>query len=258
MPQSIASTADALRARYLDTIERIVCNLIYRDTETEPDGSIRAFDTNRRTEGRDWPSTAHSMMGLHRLHHLRGCVERVVADDVPGDLIEAGVWRGGGLILMRAVLEAYGDLERHVWGADSFRGLPPPKPEKYPSDSGLHLENYEHLAVSLEAVRDNVRAYGLLDDRIHFVEGLFSETLKDIPVERFSLIRLDGDLYESTIDSLEALYPRLAMGGFAIIDDFGAVPACAAAVRDYRGRHAIAEPIETIDWTGAFWRKTAR
>ncbi len=69
------------------------------------------------------------------------------------------------------------------------------------------------------------------------------------------MLRADGDMYGSTIDILNALYPKLSVGGFAIIDDYGAVPACKAAVEDYRAEHGITEPIEPIDWTGVFWRR---
>jgi O-methyltransferase len=195
------------------------------------------------------------MIGARRLRHLRTCVEQVLNDGVPGDFIEAGVWRGGASIMMRAVLAAYGVDDRLVWLADSYRGLPPPNPEKYPADAGLHLEGFSELAIALDAVKANFRAHGLLDDRVRFVEGLFADTLAHVPARTFAIVRLDGDLYESTIDSLDALYPRLASGGFAIIDDYGAVPACRTAVHDYRAQHGIEEPIETIDWTGAYWRK---
>lgn len=249
-----AETARVL-ALYLDAMERILTNTIYGDVGVNPGPTKGTYDAPTREHGRDWPEHAHTMIGVHRLHHLRACAERVLRDRVPGDFIEAGVWRGGASIMLRAVLEAYAVDDRFVWVADSFRGLPPPNPEKYPADAGLHLEIFPELAVSLDAVKNNFRAHGLLDDRVRFVEGLFSETLANVPAREFALIRLDGDLYESTSDALNALYPKLTSGGFAIVDDYGCVPACRAAVDDYRARHHIDEPIETIDWTGVCWRK---
>jgi O-methyltransferase len=94
-------------------------------------------DRERRAEGMDWPLSAATMIGLRRLDNLRACVERIVEEDVPGDLIETGVWRGGASIFMRGALEAFGDRERTVWVADSFQGLPKPDPEKYPCDEGI-------------------------------------------------------------------------------------------------------------------------
>lgn len=240
---------------YLDAMERILCNSVYCDASILPDSSIGTYDPLIRQEGRDWPAYGHTMIGARRLRHLRECVEAVIADGIPGDLIEAGVWRGGASIMMRAVLAAYGVNDRLVWLADSFCGLPPPNPEKYPADADVHLEVYAELAVPLDAVEANFRAHGLLDDRVRFVQGLFADTLAHVPAPQFALVRLDGDLYESTMDALNALYPRLARGGFAIIDDYGAVAACRAAVHDYRERHGIDEPISEIDWTGVYWRK---
>lgn len=244
-----------LRALYLDAMERILCNSVYGDASILPDSTLGRYDSQVRHEGRDWPAHAHTMIGARRLSHLRSCVEQILNDGVPGDVIEAGVWRGGASIMMRAVLAAYGVDDRTVWVADSFAGLPPPNPGKYPADTGIHLEGYPELAIPLDVVKANFRVHGLLDDRVRFVKGLFADTLAHVPAREFALIRLDGDLYESTMDALDALYPRLAHGGFAVIDDFGAVPACRTAVSDYRGRHGIDEPIEEIDWTGAYWRK---
>jgi hypothetical protein len=244
-----------LRALYLDAMERILCNSVYGDASILPDSTLGRYDSQVRHEGRDWPAHAHTMIGALRLAHLRSCVERVLIEGVPGDVIEAGVWRGGASIMMRAVLAAYGVDDRIVWVADSFEGLPPPNPMKYPADAGLHLEGFSELAIPLDAVKANFHAHGLLDDRVRFVKGLFADTLAHVPAREFALIRLDGDLYESTMDALDALYPRLARGGFAVIDDYGAVPACRKAVQDYRERLRIDEPIEAIDWTGAYWRK---
>jgi O-methyltransferase len=245
-----------VRALYLDTMEKILCGTIYDDAGTGPDKTHATFDREARENGKDWPLHAHTMIGLRRMRHLRETVEQVLRDGIPGDFVEAGVWRGGASIMMRAVLAAYAVDDRLVWLADSFRGLPPPNPDRYPHDAGLHLEGFSELAIPVDVVKSNFERYGLLDDSVRFVEGWFAETLAGIPSREFAIVRLDGDLYESTIDSLTALYPRLAPGGFAIVDDYGAVSACRAAVHDYREREGIDEPIREIDWTGVFWRKS--
>ena len=214
------------------------------------------FDRAKRVEGNDWPPTADTMVGLKRLDNLQACVESVLRDRVPGDVIETGVWRGGSCILMRAVLKAHGCTDRTVWVADSFQGLPPPNVERYPQDRGLDLSQEKFLAVSLQQVQANFRKYGLLDDRVRFLEGWFKDTLPAAPIERLAVMRLDGDLYESTTDALTHLYPKLSVGGYVIIDDYGAVPACAQAVADFRGRHGIRDEVKSVDWTGAYWRRT--
>jgi O-methyltransferase len=213
------------------------------------------IDRERRAEGMDWPLSATTMVGLRRLDNLQACIERLVAEDVPGDLIETGVWRGGASIFMRGALEAYGDRERTVWVADSFQGLPKPDAQMYPRDEGDPLWRSRELAVPVEEVQRNFERFGLLDDRVRFLAGWFRDTLPNAPVERLSLIRLDGDMYESTAVALESLYPKLSPGGFVIVDDYG-VPGARAATDDFRGERGIEEPLERIDWVGAFWRKS--
>jgi len=156
------------------------------------------FDASLREEGRDWPAEAETMVGLKRLENLEAIIVDVFRRDVPGDLVETGVWRGGASIFMRGVLKALGDPYRKVWLCDSFRGLPPPSPEKYAADAGDRHHTYEELAVTQEQVRANFARYGLLDERVEFVAGWFRDTLPSAPISRISVLRLDGDMYEST------------------------------------------------------------
>jgi O-methyltransferase len=216
----------------------------------------RPFDQRKRDLGLDWPTEALTMIGMRRLTSLQECVETVLADNVPGDLVECGVWRGGASILMRAVLGAYGDESRSVWLCDSFEGVPPPDPAHYKADKGdrLHLAA-PVLAVSQEDVKANFRRYGLLDDRVRMVPGWFKDTLTDAPIEHIALLRLDGDLYESTIQALDGLYDRLSPGGFCVIDDYHAIDGCRQAVTDFRSARGISADIVEIDGTGVLWRK---
>jgi hypothetical protein len=206
---------------------------------------------------RAWPATSFTMMGLDRTDNLQACVEDVLANDVPGDMIETGVWRGGATIFMRAVLKLHGVTDRTVVVADSFEGVPPPDEEAFPADAGSRLYTWDHLAVSVESVKDNFARFGLLDDQVEFVQGRFRDTLPALSDRVWSVVRLDGDLYESTINALEELYPNLSPGGYLIVDDYGALRKCREAVHDYRDAHGIEEEIHKIDWTGAFWQKEA-
>jgi len=213
------------------------------------------FDELKRNSGRDCIGPGETMIGMQRLTHLQHCVETVLAEEIPGDLIECGVWRGGACILMRAVLVAYGDEERCVWLADSFQGLPPPDPESYPAEI-LTLDG-SVLALPESTVRNNFKRYGLLDDRVRFLPGWFKNTLPDAPIARIAVLRLDGDLYESTIQALDALYSKLSIGGFCIIDDYHVIDACRQAVTDYRQKNSISAEIIEIDGHGVYWRKAA-
>lgn len=253
--ESGAISEDQATALYLDLMKRSLTNWIYRDEGELYQRDPKPFEDLVREEGRDWPLNAHTMVGLKRLDNLQSCVEDVIANRIPGDLIETGVWRGGATILMRAVLKAHGVEDRRVWVADSFEGMPAPDPENYPHDARFgHFAN--QLAVSLEQVKDNFDRYSLLDGQVRFLKGWFRDTLPTAPIDQLAVVRLDGDWYESTMDGLENLYPKLSVGGYLIVDDYGCVPACRQAVQDYREAHGIADEIHSVDWTGVFWQRT--
>ena len=213
------------------------------------------FDRQARKEGRDWPLKADTMIGLQRLDNLQQCLEDVIRNNIPGDVIETGVWRGGATIFMRAVLKAYGITDKKVWVADSFEGLPKPNPEKYPVDLDDNLHSYDFLRVSVDSVRENFNRYGLLDDQVQFLKGWFKDTLPGAPIQKLSLMRLDGDMYESTMDALNNLYPKLSIGGYVIIDDYN-LKTCVEAVTDFRKEHKITSPLQKADWAGVYWKKT--
>lgn len=195
------------------------------------------------------------MVGQQRLANVRWAVETVLDEQIPGDLIETGVWRGGVTILMRGILEAWGDTDRTVWVADSFQGLPAPDGERFPADVGHDWSAVAALAVSADQVRANFDRYGLLDDRVQLLEGWFADTLPEAPIGQLAVLRLDGDLYQSTIDALNALYHRVSPGGFVIVDDYGAWEPCRQAVDDFRATHQITDPMVEVDWTGIYCRR---
>jgi O-methyltransferase len=213
------------------------------------------IDPAIRAHGKDWPAEAETMVGVERLEMLHRAARTIFAEQVAGDFLEAGTWRGGAAIFMRGILKAYGECARVVWVADSFAGLPKPD-ARYPQDSGdAHWRMSTVLAVSVAEVRSNFERYGLFDDRVRLVPGWFADTLPRLPVDRLALLRLDGDMYSSTRDALESLYDKVSPGGFVVIDDYGALAVCRRAVDEFRARRGIVDPIHTIDWTGVFWRK---
>ncbi len=213
-----------------------------------------------RTEGRlldgdlsNMPQ-GYTMIGRRRMDNLRFCIESVLHDAIPGDLIECGVWKGGACIFMRGILKAHGVTDRTVWVADSFRGLPDPAPQT-DDDLDLSGDRFPQLAIPLASVQKNFERFGLLDDQVRFLPGWFSETLPSAPLERIAVLRLDGDLYSSTMDILTNVYDKVSPGGFLIVDDYGVLPQCARAVDEFRAVRGITTPIERVDCTGVFWRK---
>jgi O-methyltransferase len=198
----------------------------------------------------------HTMIGRARLENVGACLERIRRAGTPGDLMECGVWRGGACIFMRGFLKAFGMEDRRVWVADSFAGPPAPRlPQD--ADEDLSAAKCPMLAISMETVRETFARYGLLDGQVRFLPGWFKDTLPQAPIERLALLRIDGDLYESTWDALSALYAKVSPGGFTIVDDYNCIPACRQAVDEYRQREAIEEPLEAVDWTGVYWQKAS-
>jgi O-methyltransferase len=253
--EGFGDTHGALAPR--GTVKRLAVSKVRRVLRSRGLDLVRRLpsDDEARREGRELPTGAETMIGLRRLDNIQACVTDVLRRGVPGDLIETGVWRGGATIFMRAVLKAYGDTERVVWAADSFEGLPKPNAGEYPLDANDPHWAIDELKIPLENVRANFARYGLLDSQVRFLAGWFHETLPDAPIEQLSILRLDGDMYESTIVALQALYPRLSPGGYVIVDDYGAVARCRAATDDFRREHGIDDPIAWIDHTGVFWQR---
>lgn len=213
-----------------------------------------------REEGRDWPGDpALTMIGLKRMANIHELTERIVFNHIPGDFMECGVWRGGAVIYMRKLLDMYQQRKRWVFVADSFAGFPETGLRKYPCDN-IDFGSNDYIAVSYETVRNNFIEH--FDDnaqRVEFLQGWFKDTLPTIhPSHRFALLRLDADLYESTIDCLNHLYSRVSPGGYVIVDDYGALVACKQAVDEFREREGITAPLIQIDWTGIYWQKPDR
>lgn len=234
---------------YIDLIKRCITNTVYFDRPVVDEWAYPDL-TKIQPYKSKFEQTMTSFAEADTLQRL---IEDVLENQVPGDFIETGVWRGGLTILMRACLKAYGDTTRTVWVADSFQGLPKPTCKE---DKPYDLSSFSFLAVSLEEVKNNFARYGLLDNQVKFLKGWFSDTLPRAPIKSLAILRMDGDYYSSTMDALNNLYPKLSVGGYVIVDDYGAVPVCAQAVTEFRQKHGIVDPIYAIDWTGVYWQKT--
>jgi hypothetical protein len=201
------------------------------------------------------------------MDHFSATVAQVIADSVTGDIIETGVWKGGASFLAAKTIDVLGESGRKVYLADSFRGIPPYPDSKFAIDRVAH--NMEILNNnSVESVRKSAINFHLDPaDRLKFVVGYFNESLpklvKSHPNVKFSVIRLDGDTYESTMVALTSLYDRLSYGGYVIIDDFTDWESCREAVFQFRAERGIKSPIVLVPHVpgsgefvrGAFWRK---
>lgn len=210
------------------------------------------FSMQELYEGVVHNESSLTMISKLRLDNLEKLVREVCLDNTEGNIIETGVWRGGACILISKLL-TYFNSDKIVYVADSFEGLPKPDP-KYLHDKDDYHHNIDFLSVDLETVQANLEKFNC-DHNYKFIKGWFKNTLHLID-DKFSLIRLDGDMYESTINALDALYPKLSVGGYCIIDDYKGVYQCPIAVDNYRKEHNITEELMHIDNTAVYWQKT--
>lgn len=297
-------------ALYVDMVKRAVSNVLYQDRpliyydHRQRPVLAPGFDLSRRMMGEDGPTEAQTIIGLCRLDNIRFCVQQVLRDNVPGDLVEAGVFRGGAAVFMRAVLKAHNVTDRRVFACDTFTPIAPKRPnwflipilqgfaaipsrrwrrwlffllQTHLSDatSFPYCENPEEDLIeflmwhirnpaaiptaggcSVEEVRSLFARYGLLDGQVVFLKGFFADTFPTAPLSQVSVMRLDGDTYESTRDAITLLYPKLSPGGYCIIDDYYAYKDCRRAVDEYRGACAITDEIVPIDNLAVYWRKS--
>lgn len=228
------------RSRYLRDISQIEADKFAELLEKKKHGFVTVL--------------SHTLIGLRRLNHLEYCAREIFARGIPGDFFEAGVCQGGASIFLRALQVVWGQEQRRVWAADSFEGLPPATAIQ---DEGLDFteSNYPWLAFSQERVEDHFRRYDLWSDNVRLVKGWFNETLPDLDCGPLSLLRLDADLYQSTMDVLTNLYDKVVPGGFVVVDDYGAFEACRLAIDEFRLERNIQAPLKWIDWSGVYWRK---
>jgi hypothetical protein len=214
----------------------------------------KRFSVQARDEGLDWPCFGFTMVGRKRLDNVQNCVEDIIARGVPGDLVETGVWRGGTTILMRAILKAHDITDVAVWCADSFEGMPKPTATDLKAQAESDFTDRDYLAVSLDQVKTNFERFGLLDDQVKFLKGWFRDTLPTAPIQRIALLRMDGDLYSSSMDALTYLYPKVSPGGYVIVDDYNSWAACRQAVDEYRLEHGIHEDLIPVDPHAVYWQ----
>ncbi len=238
----------------LDLMEATLTGTLFEDPPLPTFGE-KGYDASLRERGLDWPSHAFSMIGAERMRNLRTLLEDVIKAKIPGDIVETGVWRGGASIMARAVLKAHAVRDRKVIVADSFAGLPAPDESQFPADAGSTFHEFPELAVSLEQVQENFRRFGLLDEQVVFAKGWFKDTMPTLPTEKIAILRLDGDMYESTIEPLLHLYDRISPGGWIIVDDYEIIPACKAAVTDFLARRGLNPTIVPIDGVGVYFQK---
>lgn len=216
--------------------------------------TLEPYNDEKREGGDDWPPYSETMVGRKRLQNIRTTLEDVVKNEVPGDFVETGAWRGGVGIFAKMVLDVRGQGHcRKVHLFDAWEALP------YGSDARAGL-----LAVKEEEVRQNFVKYNVLDDNVALHKGLFKDTLPSFRKEhhgdtKIAVLRIDGNFLDSHQDSFYYLYDMLSVGGYVIIDDYyNGTPQSEAAVTwaEFQKDQGFAESLITIDHHGAYFKKT--
>jgi len=245
---------DFLKRVLTDTVDLEIKNKFFSSGFPNEEIMLNALNKQinpQRYEGLDWPENAHTMIGIKRLDSLHYCLDYVRENNIDGDLIETGVWRGGACIFMKVYCNLY-NLDKRVIVSDSFEGLP--KPE-IPQDVNDKHYTIDFLKVSLDEVKNNFNLYKVLDEKVVFLKGWFSDTLpNNSEIQKISLLRMDGDMYKSTMDVFNSCYNKIVTNGILIVDDY-CLPNCVKAVSDFRNQNNITNEINIIDKCGIFWIK---
>mmetsp|Transcript_8541 Transcript_8541/g.16335 ORF Transcript_8541/g.16335 Transcript_8541/m.16335 type:complete len:391 (-) Transcript_8541:30-1202(-) len=268
VPGMQTSSLDRARVAYLEMIKSMTTGSVFLDAEvsilpeiTMPRAkTMGPLNLTRRVSGDDWTYLGDTMTGWKRIDNVHALLKDVIQRNIPGDYIETGVWRGGSSMFARAVILAYSQQQqslspRKSFVCDSFRGLPPAARALHKDDEGY--DNTPYLEVHEDIVVDGFDKYSLLDEDVIFVKGFFNDTMPQLrpQVDRLAVMRLDGDMYESTVDALYHLYDKLSVGGYVIMDDWFGFPS-KIACEDFFKVHNIQPTIVPIDNLAAYWQKT--
>jgi O-methyltransferase len=200
----------------------------------------------------------YTMTTVEKVLALVRSVEYLLRNQIPGDFVECGVWRGGSMMAVALALRAAGQTNRDLFLYDTFTGMSPPtaKDKRYDGTTASEI-----MAVggpgarvfayaSLEDVKANLTLTGYPAERIHFIQGRVEDTLPGMAPAGICMLRLDTDWYESTHHELVQLYPRLANNGVLIIDDYGHWRGSQQATDEYFRDLHPAPFLNRIDYSG--------
>lgn len=250
---------ECARDAYLEVLRMHVSALIYGNSEKQvvpsKQPNLHPLDLGSREKGNDWTYLGYTMTGIARLINLHDLLQDAFQNKVKGDYMETGVWHGGSSIFARGVMRVYNESHRRSFVCDSFMGLPPG--DRNLDQGDLNWDNWPYLAVSSESVALHFRESGMTDSNVIFVKGFFSDTMKALSpkVQSLAVMRLDGDMYESTVDVLYHFYDKLSVGGYVIVDDWFGFPA-KTACEDFFKVHGMNVTIVPIDNLPVYWQKT--
>ncbi|WP_170994629.1 TylF/MycF/NovP-related O-methyltransferase [Streptomyces sp. BPSDS2] len=171
----------------------------------------------------------YSMTSPERLNAFILATRHIARHNIPGDIVECGVWRGGSMQACARTLLSVGETERDLYLFDTYEGMTPPTAEDLrrdgrPAQELLDAQGKDRpiwAVASLEDVKAGFENIPYPKERVHYVRGRVEDTVPAQAPEQISILRLDTDWYASTKHELEHLYSRLVSGGVLLIDDYG-------------------------------------
>ena len=206
-----------------------------------------------------------TMTSVDRVAALVAATRYLVANDIQGDFVECGVWRGGSTMAVAHTLIETGATDRHLYLYDTFAGMSEPGERDRMADgttaaellgTGGRYSAYQCYAGRREVMK-NVLSTGFPENHVHFVEGKVEDTIPGIVPSQIALLRLDTDWYESTKHELTHLYPLLAERGVLIVDDYGHWHGAKEATDEYFQQNGFTPLLQRIDYTGRLAIKTS-
>ncbi len=206
-------------------------------------------------------SKDYTMTSKERMYALYKAVEYVAKNNIPGDFVECGVWKGGSSMLIALTLQKFGINNRKIWMYDTYEGMSEPtekdaditgnSAEKLLKEASKEKQDSVWCYSSLDEVKANMRLTNYPEHCIHFVQGKVEDTIPgSIPEGDIALLRLDTDWYESTKHEMHYLYPKLVQRGVLIIDDYGHWVGAKKAIDEYISENNTPLLLNMIDYTG--------
>ena len=236
-----------------------VVNVRARENQFPPDFDDSCINLVREVR----PFT---MTSAERIFALRESVEYIVANSIPGDIVECGVWRGGSMMVVARTLVELGATDRFLNLFDTFEGMSEPTAADRTLLDNTSAEltmrekeenNEKWCYCPVDDVKKNVFSTGYNANQVRFIKGRVEETLPEHAPDKIALLRLDTDWYESTYHGLVHLYPRLSVGGVLIIDDYGHWAGAKKAVDQYIADNGLPLLLNRVDNTGRVGQKLA-
>lgn len=204
----------------------------------------------------------YTMTSIERMYALYKSIEYIVKSEIPGSIVECGVWRGGSAMICAYALKKFGDTRREIFLYDTYEGMSAPTYQDIYFD-GQKAESLlnkkevsQRLTVALDIVKQNLYLTGYPEHKIYFIKGKVEDTIPAKIPDAIALLRLDTDWYESTYHELCHLYPKLVTQGVVIIDDYGCWQGAKEATDKYFNESKIHLLLHRIDVSGRIGIKT--